>query len=319
MTRAEGGRLRFVYRPRGPFDLVRTAARFVRFPEVVDRFHDGVYRRLMPAGPGFALVAVRQKGPARAAGLEVDVDVRGAQPDEARAAALSVVERVLGGGEDIRPFYRALKADRWLAEPLRRFRGLRIAGTGSLWESLVTAVLCQQINLTFAYSIRRELALAFGRRARVSGETYVAFPTPRTILRAAPTLRRFRLSGSKAAALAAISRAFVEGALREEDVAALPEQEAIERMTQYPGIGRWTAEIALLRGLGRVDAFPAADLGVIRSMAEGLLGRPGKAREDEMRAFAERWRPYRGLALVYAYAELERRKAEGKAKRKVTQ
>jgi DNA-3-methyladenine glycosylase II len=314
MTRADGvDLLRFSYQPRGPFDLARTAARFLRFPEAVDRFEDGVYRRLMPAGSGVALVAVGQKGPVRGATLDVQVQYRGAQRHEAQAAALRVAERVLGGGEDIRPFYRALRADRWLAEPLRRFRGLRIAGTGSLWESLVTAVLCQQINLAFAYSIRRELALAFGRRARFSGRTYVAFPSPRAILRSAPELRRYRLSGSKAAALSAISLAFVEGALREEDVAALSEEEAIEAMTRYPGIGRWTAEIALLRGLGRLDAFPAADLGVVRYLAEGILRRDGKQSEREMRAFAERWRPYRGLALVYAYAELERLKAERKS------
>jgi len=313
MTHAEGGeRLRFSYRPRGPFSLERTAARFLRFPEVVDRFDRGIYSRLVPAGRGVALIAVRQGGTSRQAVLEVDVRFRGAERGQARAAGLRVVERTLGAGEDIRPFYRALARDRWLADPLRRFRGLRIAGTGSLWESLATAVLCQQINLRFAYSIRHELSLSLGRRARFVEERYVAFPTPRAILRAAPSLTGFRLSRSKAAALSALARAFLEGALEEEEIAGLPEEEAILRMTRYPGVGRWTAEIALLRGLGRVDAFPAADLGVVRYLAEGILGHDGKQSERQMRAFAERWRPYRGLALVYAYAELERLKAERK-------
>jgi 3-methyladenine DNA glycosylase/8-oxoguanine DNA glycosylase len=80
----------------------------------------------------------------------------------------------------------------------------------------------------------------------------------------------------------------------------------VERLTALRGIGRWTAETVLIRGLGRLDAFPAADLGIVKYLAQGLLGRRSPASEAQMRAFAERWRPYRAVALVYAYAELGR-------------
>ena len=64
-----------------------------------------------------------------------------------------------------------------------------------------------------------------------------------------------------------------------------------------------------MRGLARPDVFPGGDLGVVKYLAQGMLGKKDKATETEMRAFAERWRPYRGLALVYCYAELTRRRA----------
>jgi 3-methyladenine DNA glycosylase/8-oxoguanine DNA glycosylase len=83
----------------------------------------------------------------------------------------------------------------------------------------------------------------------------------------------------------------------------------IERLTAFRGIGRWTADTVLLRGLARRDAFPAGDLGVVKYLAQGLLGRRAPASESQMRAFAERWRPYRSYALVYAYAELSYRRA----------
>ena len=79
-------------------------------------------------------------------------------------------------------------------------------------------------------------------------------------------------------------------------------------MTAIKGVGRWTAEIALLRGLGRADVFPGADLGVVKYVAMKLLGHRARVTEARMRRFAERWRPYRGLALVYAYAEIARRR-----------
>lgn len=96
-------------------------------------------------------------------------------------------------------------------------------------------------------------------------------------------------------------------ALTAERYARFPE--VVERLTSFRGVGRWTAEIALLRGLGRADIFPAGDLGVVKYLAQGLLGGKQKAKEDAMRRFAERWKPWRGLALVYGYAELNRRKA----------
>jgi DNA-3-methyladenine glycosylase II len=107
-----------------------------------------------------------------------------------------------------------------------------------------------------------------------------------------------------------LGQAFASGALREDDLAALPDEDVVERLIEIKGIGRWSAEIALLRGLARVDAFPAGDLGVVKYVAQGLLGKAEKASEADMRAFAERWRPYRGLALIYCYAELIRRRSD---------
>jgi DNA-3-methyladenine glycosylase II len=225
--------------------------------------------------------------------------------------ASRVVEIGLGAGLDARPFYRAFRGDALLSGALRHSRGLRIAGTASLWEAAVTAVLSQQVNLAFAYDVRRELALAFGRRARFGGDTYVAFPSPSRVARESErALRGFRLSRAKAGAIARLARAFSEGEISEEEIAALPDQAAIERLTAIKGVGRWTAEIALLRGLGRADVFPGGDLGVVKYLAMELLGHRARVTEARMRRFAERWRPYRGLALVYAYAEMARRKAE---------
>ena len=221
---------------------------------------------------------------------------------------MRIVEIGLGAGLDVRPFYRAFREDPLLSEALRHSRGLRIAGTASLWEAIVTAVLSQQINLAFAYDIRRELSVAFGRRARFDGETWFAFPEPSRIARETEaSLRKFRLSGAKAGTLSRTAAAFASGEITEEEVAALPDEEAIERMTSIKGIGRWTAEIALLRGLGRADVFPGGDLGVVKYVAMQLLGHRARVTEKKMRRFADRWRPYRGLALVYAYAEIHRR------------
>ena len=295
--------------PKRPYSLALTAERYTRFPEVVDRFDGRVYRRLLPIGRG-VLVSVEQSGPASAAVLEVRLDGIRARTAGALAAARRVVERSLGASTAVSRFYRAHRGDEVLGAPIRAFRGLRIAGVPTLWEALVTAVLAQQVNLKFAYDIRRELCLAYGRRARFFGETYVAFPAPAPFAgETLPQLRRFRLSRSKAVAIREIARAFESGEVSEDILSPLSDEDAIARLVALRGVGRWTAEIGLLRGLGRTDIFPAGDLGVVKYLAQGLLGHATKAKEDAMRKFAERWSPHRGLALVYGYAELNRRRS----------
>ncbi len=304
--------VRFTVVPPRPYSLALTAERYTRFPEVVDRFDGRVYRRLLPVGTRGVLLSVEQLGPASRAVLDVRLEGRTADSPAAEQAARQVVDRSLGASTAVAGFYRSHGADPVLCAPIRAFRGLRIAGVPSLWEALVTAVLAQQVNLKFAYDIRRELCLAYGRRARFSGETYISFPGPEPLAaETLPRLRRFRLSRSKAVAIREIGRAFASGDVSEESLTPLSDEDAIGRLTSFRGVGRWTAEIGLLRGLGRTDIFPAGDLGVVKYLAQGLLGHAttSKAKEEDMRRFAERWAPHRGLALVYGYAELNRRKA----------
>lgn len=301
----------FSIAPPPPYSLALTAARYARFPEIVDRFDGRAYRRWLAVGRGDALLTVEQAGPPSRPRLAVTLQGPDAESAAAREAGENVVLRALGAAADVRPFSLAHARDPVLGDAIRDFAGLRIAGFPSLWEALVTAVLTQQVNLAFAYDIRRHLAVAFGRRARIEGETWFGFPQPRRLLVQGRALRRdFRLSRAKSETLLSLADGFASGALSESEIATLADEPAVERLTSVKGIGRWTAEIALLRGLARPDVFPAADLGVVKYLATGLLGRTSSAREADMRAFAERWRPYRGLALTYAYAELARRKTE---------
>jgi DNA-3-methyladenine glycosylase II len=309
-------RLALTVVPERPYSLALTAERYTRFPEVVDRFDGAVYRRFLPLGRRGVLLRVAQSGPPERALLEVTLSGAEAGTPAAARAARRVVEEALGAAQPVRSFYRAHAGDPVIGAAIRDFRGLRVAGFPSLWEALVTAILAQQVNLFFAYDIRRELTETFGRRARFDGERFHAFPTPESFEAETPArLRRFRLSDAKAKAILGLAEGFAGGALAEDDIASLDDEAAIERLTAFRGVGRWTAEIGLLRGLARTDIFPAGDLGVVKYLAQGLLGRRGKAKEDAMRRFAGRWSPWRGLALVYGYAELNRRKTKSPPRR----
>ena len=194
------------------------------------------------------------------------------------------------------------RKDGMLAPMVSRFRGLRVTASPTPFEALVTAVLSQQVNLTFAYSIKKALVESFGRKCAGRGAPITRFPSHAGSPPESGGDARLPAEQREGGHLDPFGREVRRRpALRGLD--ALSDDQVVERLTAIKGIGRWSAEIALMRGLGRPDTFPAGDLGVVKYVAQGLLGKTGKATEEEMRAFAERWRPYRGLALAYCYAE----------------
>ena len=298
--------------PRAPYSFDFTAARFMRFAsENVDLVTQGQYRRLLAAGRQIALATVTDVG--TVARPELSVTLQSPSKAPLKLAAFEMqLRHILCTDLDLNPFYRLARKDDMLAPLVRRFRGLRVVSSPTLFEALVTAVLSQQVNLTFAYSIKKALVESFGRTWRWEEGTYYAFPEPRRFAaQSMEDMRKFRLSTAKAGSLIRLGEAFASQTpfpVNATELSALSDDEIVARLTAIKGIGRWSAEIALMRGLGRPDTFPAGDLGVVKYVAQGLLGKTEKATEAEMRAFAERWRPYRGLALAYCYAELATRR-----------
>lgn len=302
---------RFTLAPCPPYSLHLTAIRFARFKdEIVDRVQESSYQRLLAVDGQLALATVTDEGSTTKPLLRVELQGT-RKTDLDRPEFAMQLRHILCTDLDLKPFYRLARRDPLLAPIVPHFRGLKLPASPTVFESLVMAVLSQQINLTFAYSIKKELVETFGDTWSVNSETYHAFPRPERF--AAETeegMRRFRLSRAKAGTLVRLGQAFASGALREEALTTLSDEGVVEQLIQIKGIGRWSAEIALLRGLARADAFPGGDLGVVKYVAQGLLGKAEKATETDMRTFAERWRPYRGLALIYCYAELMRRRGD---------
>jgi DNA-3-methyladenine glycosylase II len=192
--------------------------------------------------------------------------------------------------EDITPFYEVMEKDAIMVGFTRQLRGLKSPTTPTLFEALVNSVIEQQISLKAAYSIEKRLIRDVGNFLTLDGDTWYCYPTPH-ILATIPdtTFRSCGLTLRKGEYIRGISQQILSGTLDLEHFRSYPDTESIiSEMVKIRGVGRWTAELTILRGLHRADAFPADDVGVRRFIAQ-FYRKGEKISPIEARVFAEQW------------------------------
>ena len=289
----------FVVEPVPPFRLDLTAWLLRRRPNnALDLWDTGTYRRLIVTRDGLIELSVRQRGPAEAPRLDIEARGEGAKAD-LRRAAKSVVERLLGIGIDLSDFYRVAAEDPLLARLVERFRGAKPPRYPTVFEALTNGICCQQITLTLGLSILNRLAESFGPVVNAEGICLAALPTASTVAGLDPdALRRVGFSRQKAESLIAAGRAVTAGELDLEKLAVLDNDSAGERLRGLRGVGRWTSDYVLLRGLGRTEIFPRGDAGG-RNGLQRWLGSADKLDEASVRGVVARWQPYGGLVYFH--------------------
>ncbi|MBA2452345.1 MAG: DNA-3-methyladenine glycosylase 2 [Chloroflexia bacterium] len=251
--------------------------------EVLDVVHGDRYRRAMQGPDGPVLV----EATAAEAGVTARV-LAGTLPEETLACQ---IQRQFQLDYD----RTQLPADDPFAGPLvEQFQGLPVVQTATPFEAMVWAILGQQINIAFAYKLKRRFVENYGEQVDHDGHTYYLFPTPdRIVMIDTDDLREIQFSRQKTRYIVGISQAIIDGELDFEEAEQLDDEDALALLQKQIGIGRWTAEYVLMRGLGRRDVIPAGDMG-LRSAVGVFQGLPGNASEQAVRDLAESWRPYRG-------------------------
>jgi 3-methyladenine DNA glycosylase/8-oxoguanine DNA glycosylase len=229
------------------------------------------------------------------------VEAWGASPAEARVAARALFSL----DHRLEEFYRLVRAEPVLRGTERKFRGLRLPRDASVYESLLYAIIGQQLSVRAASAIAERLLDRAGGTLEAGGVEVPTVPTPER-LRALPIddLRRLGLSRVKSSSLRSLAAWARADPPSTSHLGGLDRATAIETLDALPGVGRWTAENALLRGAGRTDVFVAGDLGV-RVALERYAGIARARPEEEARAWAERHYPgWGGYATLYLWRKL---------------
>jgi DNA-3-methyladenine glycosylase II len=181
-----------------------------------------------------------------------------------------------------------------------RLRGLKSPITPTIFEALIDSIIEQQISLKAAHSIEMRLIKSFGDSMKVEGETYYAYPSPKNLAHLKlQDLRDCGVSFRKAEYIRDLSLDIMNGELELETIGELDNtQEMIEDLTKIRGVGVWTAELTLLRGLRRFDALPADDIGLRRAISH-FYRDDAKISATEAREIASSWGEWKGLAGFY--------------------
>lgn len=288
----------FTLRALPPFDLALTVAVTRRRPtNLVDTWSDGVYRRVLRVGGRERLIAIRQIDPAI---IEVKA-LDGLLTSIEREELLLLLDRMLGLTRDLTPVVAAFSCYEPLARLLTQLEGMKPPRYPDLWTTLVGVVPYQQVSLEAGQAISNRMIADIGPRAASNNTVYYNYPTAEQFLRASDEqTRTWGLSVAKVRTLRSGAEAILSGAIREDELVDLDDDAAIARLTQLHGIGRWSAQVILLRGLGRLSAFPLGDSGAQRAF-KAIFGWEASevgSRRTELLAALSEWRGYLYFVLL---------------------
>jgi 3-methyladenine DNA glycosylase/8-oxoguanine DNA glycosylase len=227
--------------------------------------------------------------------LKVTIAARRASIEwEGRAHAAAVraaVCRMLDLDTDLQAFHDAVGADRVLRSLVRARPALRVPQFVDPFECLVRAVIGQQVSVRGAATMVDRLVREFGE---------AVFPSPDIVAAATPErLRHIGVTRTKASAIIGIATAIADRRIDLDALRHVAGDEAQAALDALPGIGPWTASYVRMRAFGDRDAFPAADLGIIRAMRVATGNEEITVAAIEQRA--SRWRPWRAYAAVHLW------------------
>lgn len=264
---------------------------------------DAVYR-LIPSESGGepAAVEIRESGDGR---LLVRVIGEEHVSEERQGEIEAFIREWFDFDTDLLPFYEMAGKDPLLVQTLGRFHGLRCVGISDLFEALCWGIIGQQINLAFAYTLKRRFVEAYGQSREREGRTFWQFPVPENIAALKPEdMASMQMTSKKSEYLVGVAKLMAEGSLSKQSLLGLGDFEAIEKqLTGIRGIGPWTANYVLMRCLRLPNAFPIADVGLHNSI-KALTGSSEKPAISEIRRMAEGWKGWESYATFYLWRML---------------
>lgn len=280
-----------------PFRLDLTVWALRRRPDnALDTWNGRTYRRALEIDGETVELATEQAGSSPAP--RVTVTLSGDRADQrAEEQARAALSALLGLERDLSPFYRVAEGDPLVGGLAERFRGVKPPRFPTLFECLVNAIACQQLTLTIGIRLLNRLVETHGTTS-ANGSLH-AFPTPTRIASlGSEALTPLGFSHAKARSIVDLAAAIDDGTFVPRAIEDLDDREAVQALLRLRGIGRWSAEYALLRGLGRLHVFPGDDVGA-RNNLKRWLDRRGTLDYAGVQAAVHQWQPFAGLVYFH--------------------
>lgn len=297
--------MKFTLEPKPPFDFNLTLSIYKRFDkDLVDRFDRETYQRVLLVEERPYLTQTASVGSLEKPKLEVEVkpklSVKGQTTVKKR------LEFMLGINDDVGSFYKLAKSDPVVSKLTKTYYGMRTPTTETVFESLIIAITEQQIALPVAIILRSRLVKQYGKDLTIDGKRYYAFPTAPDLAKAKlEDVRNMRFSQKKSETILAVSKLVSEGKLNLEDMKDWPKDKILKTLTEIPGIGPWSVNYVMARGMRRGEALPAADLAIRSALTDFHRLKNKATTEDVEKILApyKNYQSYTAYYLIRAYAD----------------
>ncbi len=293
-------RMKFRIEAVPPFDFDLSCQIFSQGDPQFRSYQDERFRQALRLGNKLALLSVGSLGSVSKPNLSVELASNQKLARSDLKAAKALVSYLFTLDLDLKPFYRATKADPVMSALIRKLYGLKAPATATVFEALIDSIIEQQISLKAAHSMEIKMIKSFGDRLHLEGETYYAYPTPQKLSKAGMAeFRKCGLSSRKAEYIREISGSVSRGELDLEKFKSYPDtRRIIEELDRIRGVGAWTAELTAIRGMRRREVIAADDLGIRRSISHYYRnGRPVSS--QQARRIAKPWGNFKGMAAFY--------------------
>ncbi len=290
----------FAIEAAAPFDFDLTAQIFRNGDKQSRTYQEGVFTLVLKLSNQLVLVKVASAGTVEKPVISVDLAANNPITAQDKKTAIEKIKFFFNLDFELNAFYREIKDDPVISQIARQLYGLKNPTTPTVFESLVDSIVEQQISIKVAIALEEKLVKKFGDRLKIENGDYFAFPMPQNIAGATvDEIQQVGLSRRKAEYIHGAAQLVVDGKLDLENMKSNPDSEKIiSELDEIRGIGVWTAELTMLRGMQKLAALPADDLGIQRVISRYYCG--GRLiKAAEAREIAKRWGTWKGLAAFY--------------------
>jgi len=214
------------------------------------------------------------------------------------------LNKMLGLDINIEKFYELSMHNIHLQSLAESFVGVKSPRFPSIFEALLNAISCQQVTLDLGILLLNRLSENYGQKFEDTKGIQYAFPRPEDLRSVSEEeIRKLGFSYQKARAITDLVQAFLSKDTSFSDLGNMTNEEVVIFLSNLRGIGRWSSEYVLLRGLGRLDVFPGDDVGAQKNLQQ-LLRIEKRPNYEEITQLTAQWQPYAGL--VYFHLLLEK-------------
>jgi len=290
----------FLVRALAPFNFDLCAQIFSPGDPEIRSYSNGEFHQVLRLNDNLVFIKLVSEGTTEKP--VISVELKSVQPISRRDIQTSreAVNFIFNLDFDLCSFYKDVENDSAMHKIAQQLYGLKNPTTPTVFESLVDSIVEQQISIKVAHTIEQRLVKKFGETLVIDGITYFSYPRPENIANASiEEVQQVGLSQRKAEYIHGASQLIANGKSDLEQMKNEKDAEhIIEKLDEVRGIGVWTAELTMLRGMQKLDALPADDFGIRRVISRYYRdGKPIKT--AGAREIAKAWGRWKGLAAYY--------------------